>query len=98
MICSGPEREAIMLQKARCAKIEASGGNPFTQYSVPSAAITLKQGFGRLIRTKKDAGVVALLDRRAARRGYGAALLGNLPPAKRVRTVDEVREFWHGVS
>jgi ATP-dependent DNA helicase DinG len=83
---------------ARCAKIEAGGGNPFTQYSVPSAAITLKQGFGRLIRTKKDAGVVALLDRRAARRGYGQALLASLPPAKRVRTVDEVREFWHGVS
>lgn len=83
---------------ARCAKIEAGGGNPFTQYSVPSAAITLKQGFGRLIRTRDDAGVVALLDRRAARRGYGQALLASLPPAKRVRTIDEVREFWHGVS
>ena len=43
---------------ARCARIEAEGGNPFSQYSVPSAAITLKQGFGRLIRSKKDAGVV----------------------------------------
>lgn len=80
---------------ARCARIEADGGNAFTQYSVPSAAITLKQGFGRLIRTRKDAGLVALLDRRAVKRGYGRALLSGLPPARRVRTLDDVREFWH---
>ena len=83
---------------ARCARIEAEGGNSFTQYSVPSAAITLKQGFGRLIRTKKDAGLVALLDRRAVRKGYGKALLAGLPPARRVRTLDDVREFWHGLE
>jgi ATP-dependent DNA helicase DinG len=83
---------------ARCARIEAEGGNPFTQYSVPSAAITLKQGFGRLIRTKRDAGVVALLDRRAAKRGYGRALLASLPPARRARTVEEVRDFWHALE
>jgi ATP-dependent DNA helicase DinG len=83
---------------ARCARIEAEGGNPFTQYSVPSAAITLKQGFGRLIRTKKDAGVVALLDRRAARKGYGKALLASLPPARRITTLDDVRDFWHGLD
>lgn len=83
---------------ARCAKIESEGGNPFTQYSVPSAAITLKQGFGRLIRTKRDAGVVALLDRRAARRGYGKALLASLPPAKRVSSIDDVREFWQSID
>lgn len=83
---------------ARCARIEAEGGNPFTQYSVPSAAITLKQGFGRLIRTKRDAGIVALLDRRAAKRGYGRALLASLPPARRARTVDDVRDFWHALE
>ncbi len=83
---------------ARSAKIEAEGGNPFTQYSVPAAAITLKQGFGRLIRTKKDAGIVALLDRRAAKRGYGRALLESLPPARRVRTVDAVRDFWQSID
>jgi ATP-dependent DNA helicase DinG len=83
---------------ARCARIEAEGGNPFTQYSVPSAAITLKQGFGRLIRTKKDAGLVALLDRRAVRKGYGKSLLASLPPARRVRTLDDVREFWHDID
>ncbi|MBX3223564.1 MAG: ATP-dependent DNA helicase [Labilithrix sp.] len=83
---------------ARSAKIEAEGGNAFTQYSVPAAAITLKQGFGRLIRTKKDAGIVALLDRRAAKRGYGAALLGSLPRARRVRSVDAVRDFWQSID
>ena len=79
---------------ARSARIEAEGGNAFSQYSVPSAAITLKQGFGRLIRTKKDAGIVALLDRRAVKRGYGKALLASLPAARRVRTLEDVRDFW----
>ncbi len=83
---------------ARCTRIEADGGNPFTQYSVPSAAITLKQGFGRLIRTKKDAGIVALLDKRAVRKGYGKSLLASLPPARRVRTLDDVREFWWSIE
>lgn len=83
---------------ARSAKIEAEGGNAFTQYSVPAAAITLKQGFGRLIRTKKDAGIVALLDRRAVKRGYGAALLGSLPRARRVCSVDAVRDFWQSID
>jgi ATP-dependent DNA helicase DinG len=83
---------------ARCAKIESEGGNPFTQYSVPSAAITLKQGFGRLIRTKRDAGIVALLDRRATRRGYGKALLASLPPAKRMTSLEDVREFWQAIE
>jgi hypothetical protein len=83
---------------ARSAQIEAEGGNPFTQYAVPAAAITLKQGFGRPIRTKKDAGIVALLDRRATKRGYGRALLGRLPPARRVRSVDAVRDFWQSMD
>jgi ATP-dependent DNA helicase DinG len=83
---------------ARCVRIEAEGGNPFSQYSVPSAAITLKQGFGRLIRTKKDAGVVALLDRRAVKKGYGKSLLAGLPPARRVRTLEDVRDFWQALD
>jgi ATP-dependent DNA helicase DinG len=83
---------------ARSSKIEAEGGNPFTEYAIPSAAITLKQGFGRLIRTKRDAGIVALLDRRAARRGYGKALLASLPPAKRVSSLEDVREFWQAID
>jgi ATP-dependent DNA helicase DinG len=83
---------------ARCARIDREGGSGFAQYSVPSAAMTLKQGFGRLIRTQRDAGVVAILDRRVSRRGYGRMLLAGLPPARRVRDLDELREFWAGVA
>jgi ATP-dependent DNA helicase DinG len=83
---------------ARCARIDRDGGNGFTQYSVPSAAMTLKQGFGRLIRTQKDAGIVGILDRRIVRKGYGRALLASLPPARRVRTLDELRMFWLGIA
>jgi ATP-dependent DNA helicase DinG len=79
---------------ARCSRLDREGGNGFSQYSVPSAAMTLKQGFGRLIRTQRDAGVVALLDRRAVRRGYGRMLLSALPPARRARTMDELVAAW----
>jgi len=83
---------------ARCARLDREGGNGFTQYSVPSAAMTLKQGFGRLIRTQLDAGIVALLDRRVVRKGYGRALVASLPPARRVRTMPELRAFWETLA
>ncbi len=83
---------------ARCAALDRDGGNGFTQYSVPSAAMTLKQGFGRLIRTQRDAGIVAILDKRVVRKGYGRALLAGLPPARRVRTTDDLRAFWEGIT
>jgi ATP-dependent DNA helicase DinG len=83
---------------ARCARIDRDGGNGFSQYSVPSAAMTLKQGFGRLIRTQRDAGVVAVLDRRIVKKGYGRALLASLPPARRVRSLDDLRVFWAGIA
>ncbi len=79
---------------ARSARLDREGGSGFAQYSVPSAAMTLKQGFGRLIRTQRDAGIVAILDRRIVRRGYGRALLNGLPPARRIRTLDDLREAW----
>jgi ATP-dependent DNA helicase DinG len=80
---------------ARCARLDREGGSGFAQYSVPAAAMTLKQGFGRLIRSERDAGVVAILDRRVLRRGYGRALLAALPPARRVQTVPELRVAWN---
>jgi ATP-dependent DNA helicase DinG len=83
---------------ARCARIDRDGGNGFTQYSVPSAAMTLKQGFGRLIRSQRDAGVVAVLDRRIVKKGYGRALVASLPPAQRVRSLDDLRVFWAGIA
>jgi ATP-dependent DNA helicase DinG len=83
---------------ARCGRIDREGGNGFSQYSVPSAGMTLKQGFGRLIRSQRDAGIVALLDRRAVRKGYGRALLASLPPARRVTDMQELREFWESIA
>ncbi|AKT41392.1 ATP-dependent DNA helicase [Chondromyces crocatus] len=79
---------------ARCAALEAQGRAPFLEYSVPQAAITLKQGFGRLIRTRTDQGVVAILDRRVRTRGYGRVLLDSLPPAPRTERLEDVRAFW----
>ena len=83
---------------ARCKALEEEGQNPFLAYSVPEAAITLKQGFGRLIRTRTDRGIVAILDRRVRTRGYGSVLLSVLPPAKRTDKLDEVRAFWSAVK
>jgi ATP-dependent DNA helicase DinG len=83
---------------ARCRAIEEQGGNPFLAYTVPEAAITLKQGFGRLIRTKTDVGIVAILDRRVRTRGYGASLLAVLPPARRTDKLADVAAFWSAVT
>jgi ATP-dependent DNA helicase DinG len=78
---------------ARSAEVDRQGGNSFAEYSVPSAAITLKQGFGRLLRTQDDAGIVAILDRRIVTKGYGKRLLASLPPARRVSELEEVERF-----
>ena len=73
------------LTAARLEAVERAGGNSFTEYMLPLAALRLKQGFGRLIRSRTDRGAVVLLDRRASERGYGRMLLDALPPAP-VRT------------
>ena len=83
---------------ARCRALEEEGQNPFLAYSVPEAAITLKQGFGRLIRTRTDRGIVAILDRRVRTRGYGSALLSVLPPARRTDKLEDVQAFWAAVK
>jgi ATP-dependent DNA helicase DinG len=83
---------------ARCARLDRDGGSGFAQYSVPCAAMALKQGFGRLIRTQRDTGAVAVLDRRIVRKGYGRVLLAALPAARRVRTLPELREQWKGLG
>jgi ATP-dependent DNA helicase DinG len=69
---------------AQCEAIEAAGGDAFAEYMVPHAALRLKQGFGRLIRTATDRGAVVLCDPRAVRKSYGRALLASLPPARRM--------------
>lgn len=83
---------------ARGRELEAAGENPFMKLSVPAAAIALKQGFGRLIRTQRDVGIVALLDERVHRRGYGKLILGALPPAQRTTELEDVRAFWERIS
>ncbi len=83
---------------ARSRELEAAGESPFMKLAVPAAAIALKQGFGRLIRTQRDVGIVALLDERVHRRGYGKLILSALPGAKRTESLDEVRAFWRDVN
>jgi ATP-dependent DNA helicase DinG len=66
---------------ARIRQIEETGGNAFYDYQIPEAIIQLKQGFGRLIRSKKDRGILALLDKRVVTKGYGGSFLRSMPPA-----------------
>ncbi|MDP1859250.1 MAG: helicase C-terminal domain-containing protein, partial [Gemmatimonadaceae bacterium] len=87
------------LTAAHCEAIEARGGDAFREYMIPHAALRLKQGFGRLIRTADDRGIVLLMDSRAATKGYGRDLIDGLPPARRVvapwRDVErEIRKFY----
>jgi ATP-dependent DNA helicase DinG len=79
---------------ARARALEEAGESPFLRLHLPLAQLTLKQGFGRLIRSRSDYGVVALLDARVHRRGYGRRLLEGLPPARRVTALADVAEFW----
>jgi ATP-dependent DNA helicase DinG len=67
------------LVEARSEHAERAGRDPFRDLAVPSAALRLKQGFGRLIRTTSDRGVVTILDSRIATKSYGRSLLGSLP-------------------
>jgi ATP-dependent DNA helicase DinG len=69
------------LTAARIEAIDRDGGNSFMDYVLPHAALRLKQGFGRLIRSTTDRGAVVLLDRRILEKGYGRYFLGTLPAA-----------------
>jgi ATP-dependent DNA helicase DinG len=69
---------------ANCEAILERGGDPFAEYMVPHAALRLKQGFGRLIRTATDRGAVIIADPRVITKKYGAELMRALPPARRL--------------
>jgi ATP-dependent DNA helicase DinG len=78
---------------ARIAQINDSGGNAFYEYQIPTATILLKQGLGRLIRSKTDRGILALLDKRILTKSYGKMFLQSLPPAPLTNDSNNIRNF-----
>ena len=82
------------LVEARCERIGADGGDWFGEYSLPAAVLQLRQGFGRLIRTHRDRGVVAILDPRVRTRPYGRVFLESLPPCRVVSDRQAVASFF----
>jgi ATP-dependent DNA helicase DinG len=80
--------------QARMKAIEEAGGKPFFDYQVPSAVLTLKQGFGRLIRSLEDRGVLVLLDPRIRRQRYGQTFLQSLPPYRMTTAIADVEAFF----
>jgi ATP-dependent DNA helicase DinG len=79
--------------KARIDHIQATGGNAFKDYQLPEAALALKQGVGRLIRSEEDYGTVVICDPRLTGRGYGRIFMGALPPMSVTRESDEAMRF-----
>jgi ATP-dependent DNA helicase DinG len=81
------------LVRARIEHLSASGGNAFRDYQLPEAALALKQGAGRLIRSEDDYGVVVICDPRMVGRGYGRVFLAALPPMTVTQDPAEARRF-----
>jgi ATP-dependent DNA helicase DinG len=84
--------DPLLAERGR--RIERRGGSKFAQIWLPSAAVSLQQALGRLIRSESDRGVMAVLDRRLADARYGRTLLASLPPAPLTRSLDDVRRFF----
>ena len=78
---------------ARIRQINEDGGSAFNEYQVPQAVIALKQGFGRLIRSETDQGVLAILDRRMVKMSYGQLFFDSLPKYGRTSRLEEVKTF-----
>jgi ATP-dependent DNA helicase DinG len=81
---------------ARIAAIQARGGQPFHEYQVPLATLTLLQGLGRLIRARSDRGVLAVLDPRLTRMHYGRRFMASLPNAPITDDLEDVARFLEG--
>ena len=82
------------LLAARLKQLEDEGGNPFRDWQLPQAAISLKQGAGRLIRTETDRGVLVIADPRLVDKPYGKKLWRSLPPMRRTRELADVQAFF----
>ncbi|HET8725040.1 MAG TPA: ATP-dependent DNA helicase [Anaeromyxobacteraceae bacterium] len=83
---------------ARVKALAEEGRDAFSELQVPAAALQLRQGFGRLVRSRADRGLVAVLDPRLTTRGYGRAFLASLPPSPLLRSVAEARRWWEGAG
>jgi ATP-dependent DNA helicase DinG len=79
---------------ARIEHLAEQGQRPFNRYQVPRAALALKQGFGRLIRTRSDRGIVAILDRRLLTMAYARTFFDSLPPCPRFHDLGETEAWW----
>jgi ATP-dependent DNA helicase DinG len=84
--------DPVVAARVRC--VDEAGGNAFFQYQVPSAVITLKQGFGRLIRSLHDRGLLCLLDNRVLKKQYGRVFLESLPPYRKTTELRQVEQFF----
>ncbi len=80
--------------EARIRAIRQAGGNPFEEFQIPEAVLALKQGFGRLIRSAKDRGVLALLDNRILKQRYGKVFFDSLPEYAFSSNIEDVRRFF----
>jgi ATP-dependent DNA helicase DinG len=83
---------------ARVSALQEDGRNAFAEYQLPQAVLALKQGFGRLIRTKTDRGIVALLDTRIQRMPYGKIFMESLPNYGKTQEFGEVARFFEAIS
>ncbi|MDD5394282.1 MAG: ATP-dependent DNA helicase [Thiothrix sp.] len=84
------------VMEARLDSIRQRGGNPFAEYQIPQAVITLKQGVGRLIRDQQDRGVLMICDIRLRTRSYGKIFLDSLPRMPRTQKLEIVERFFAG--
>jgi ATP-dependent DNA helicase DinG len=81
---------------ARVRALQEDGRNPFAEYQIPEAVLALKQGFGRLIRSKTDRGILSILDNRIQRMQYGRIFIESLPDYTITEDLAEVARFMEG--